>query len=233
MPELSPRGCRDEIEMRAAGKRGLRLVSHAEGDARALSEVHRSSDSDRELNGRESAILIDVFLCYSAADREIADGIAARLERGAEARIIRDECSGPDTVAKRWDAGLSSSAIVLLLSSDSVPPKVVRADWGDLLRHVEVGETPPVRAIVVSECKYPPLLGRNGIYRWDSGPEMLRDVERWLLSLHPAPARHPFVPAELKGFASVEEESQRLWREVVDQSGVARVGMSSFLKNDS
>ena len=69
--------------------------------------------------------MLDVFICHSAADRGVAAMIAARLERGAEAIVWLDECGGHSgqTIAATWEAGLSSAAILLLLSPEAVPQR--------------------------------------------------------------------------------------------------------------
>jgi hypothetical protein len=166
---------------------------------------------------------IDVFLCHAPVDRELAQRIATRLERTTEARVILDECNAAeaDTVANRWDAGLSSTAILLLLSAASVPARLSREDWDELLKHVQAGGSPHVYPIIVSPCKYPSLLTRSGVYDCDN--DALRQIGARLIALHPPPAGRPFMPADLTG---VTADLAPLWASLVDESGVVHVGDS-------
>ena len=97
--------------------------------------------------------MLDVFVCHSPGDREVAAVIAARLERGAETNVWLDECGSHSgqTVAAAWEAGLTSAAILLLLSPDAVPPGLHREDWQSLLRHLERNSDPPVSAVLIED----------------------------------------------------------------------------------
>ncbi len=154
--------------------------------------------------------MLDVFLCHAAADRGAASAIAARLERGAEARVWREESASVNTA---WEYGLSSAAILLLLSPDSVPARVVREDWEGLLGHVGA---PAAGAVLLRTCGYPRLLERRPFWRW--GASTLRDLERWVLSLHPQD-RPRFEPARLPWFEGRSDELAELWEALVDAAG--------------
>ncbi len=173
--------------------------------------------------------MLDVFLCHSSSDRAVAQSIAACLEVGAEARVILDECSAPDgdTVANRWDAGVSAGAILLLLSADSVPPQPTRKNWEELLHHLELSGEPQVGFLRLEECRYPPMLERRRFFSWgDDLRGTLRAMQRWLLTLHPSPSGRLFVPAELPNFSVRQEDLEPLWDALVDGSGSFRVGDS-------
>jgi hypothetical protein len=160
--------------------------------------------------------MLDVLLCHSADDRETAAAVAARLERGAETKVWLKEC-GP--VTEVWDAGLSSAAILLLLSPETVPARSDRSTWESVLEHN--GE-PPVGCVLVRPCRYPLLLERKHFFRWSDAPlAVLREIERWILSLHPQPAQPSFLPARLPWFEGRDREMEWLWALLADRSGTA------------
>jgi|CZKS01.1.fsa_nt_gi hypothetical protein len=163
--------------------------------------------------------MLDVFVCHSPGDREVAAVIAARLERGAETNVWLDECGSHSgqTVAAAWEAGLTSAAILLLLSPDAVPLGLRREDWQSLLRHLERNADPPVGAVLLEDCHYPRLLERSRFFHWrDSQPEALRAIERWIISLHPRSERLAFIPAPLPWFEGRQQELDTMGRTLVD-----------------
>jgi hypothetical protein len=98
---------------------------------------------------------LEVFLCCSPGDREVAATIASRLEQGAEVTVAVDD-GETESVAAKWESGLSSAAILLLLSPEAVPgPLLNRADWGTLLDHVSKYADPPIGSLLVRGCNYP------------------------------------------------------------------------------
>ena len=147
--------------------------------------------------------MFDVFICHSPSNREVAAAaIAARLERGAEARVWLEECNSDAgvTVASAWEAGTASGAIVLLLAPDSVPHRLSRADWEPVLRHVEGNAPPPLGAVLVSGCPYPRLLERKHFFRWDAERrETLRAIERRGQCVSP-PRRHSTISSFSKSY---------------------------------
>ena len=158
--------------------------------------------------------MVDVFLCHAAEDREAAEVMAARFERGAEAKVWLKEC-GP--VTEVWDAGLSSAAILFLLSPETVPVRSDRSAWQAVLEHN--GE-PPIGSVLVRACSFPKLLERKNFFRWgDPTLPVLREIERWILTLHPQPAPPSFLPARLPWFAGREREMEQLWETLADGSG--------------
>ncbi|MBI4877088.1 MAG: toll/interleukin-1 receptor domain-containing protein [Acidobacteria bacterium] len=161
--------------------------------------------------------MFDVFVCHSPAEREIAERIAARLERGAEARARLEEC---DSIPNAWEGGSDCGAILLLLSADAVPARPSREAWESVLRHVERNALPPLGTILVRVCAYPKLLEQRPFFRWSDNPaETLRTIERWILSLQPADEPPTFEPARLPWFRGRQTELQQLWRHLVDGSG--------------
>jgi hypothetical protein len=163
--------------------------------------------------------VIDLYLCHAAADRDVAASICSRLER-AEAKVWLEQC---DSIPEVWDGGLSSTAILLLLSPDAVPQRWNRGDWEPLLAHVAGNARPPVSSVLIRECAYPKLLGRKDFHRWDDDrPEVvLRALESLVLSLHPESESHSFVPARLPWFEGRQSELDELWIALVDKAGAA------------
>lgn len=171
--------------------------------------------------------MLNLFLCYAPRERAIAQTLARRLEGGAECRVTLEEL-GPAvgaTVAEAWDGGLGNDAILLLLSKDAVPERASRSDWAALLAHVESNEDPPVACVLAEECPHPAILERRRFFRWSETPlEMLRALERWVVSLHPRDAATPFSLAPLPGFSGREEELEKLRDALVDHCGTAVIG---------
>ncbi len=165
--------------------------------------------------------MLDVFLCCSRADRNLAAALAARLERMAEARVWLEECNpaAGETVASAWEAGLSSAAILLLLSPEAVPRERTRTAWQSVLDHLERRGSPPLASLLLRDCDYARLLERRRFFRWSDGETaVLRALTSWLVTLHPA-AEPTFVPARLPRFLGRNEELERLWTRLVDGSG--------------
>ena len=167
--------------------------------------------------------MLEVFLCCSPADQEVAAAITARLEHGAEVTVALDD-SEPESAAVKWKWGRSCAAILLLLSPEAVPPRVSRADWGELLDHIASNADPPIGSLLVRGCGYPRLLERRHFFRWDGGPrEALRAIEKWALRLHRLPQQPSFVPAQLPWFEGRARELDLLWETLVDRAGTAVV----------
>ncbi|MGC4053109.1 MAG: toll/interleukin-1 receptor domain-containing protein [Paludibaculum sp.] len=168
--------------------------------------------------------MLNLFLCYAPGDRAVAQTLARRLEGGAECRVTLEEL-GPavgSTVAAAWDGGVGNDAILLVLSKQAVPERASRADWAELLAHVESNEDPPVACVLAEDCPHPALLERRRFFRWSDEPlEMLRALERWVVSLHPRDAATPFSLAALPEFEGRDEELEKLRQALVDRCGTA------------
>ena len=165
---------------------------------------------------------MDVFLCHSQADRAAAADIAGYIERAAEARVWRKECDAAagETVADKWDAGLSSAAILLLLSPEAVPRERTRAAWQSVLEHLEGGASPPLGSILLRNCDYARLLERRRFFRGSEGRTGgLRAVARWLLTLGRPGETKRLEPARLPWFEGRTAELEILWDRLVDGSG--------------
>lgn len=184
-----------------------------------------SSSHPHELEPGYDEYLLDVFLCYSPADREVADRIQVRLIHGAEATVWLEPCGRGtgQTLAAAWDGGLSAAAIVLLLSPNSIPDRLPVEQWRPLLEHVDGNATPPVGVVLLEACPYPRLLERKRLFRWSgSGPGILRQIESWIVGLHDD-GPPSFVPARLPWFEARHSELTAMWEMLVDGPGAVLV----------
>lgn len=173
--------------------------------------------------------MIDVYLCCGASQREVVACLQARLEQTAEARVRVEVCDAEQTVLELWDEGLAGHAIVLLLSADVVPARSDRAAWEPVLQHVGGHIEPAVGVVVMMPCKYPKLLERAGFFHGDGLPaEVMRQLQAWLVALHPQPSRPLFEPSALPVAAEEEPALDDLWRRMVDGSGEATVADSQM-----
>jgi hypothetical protein len=163
----------------------------------------------------------DITVCHSSADRDAASVIATRLDRCAESRVWLEECGAARApIAEAWERGLSSAGIVLLLSPDSVPARLDRAEWEPILKHVTGGAQPPLACVLLRDCSYPRMLERRNFFRGRAdSPDLLRELQRWAVSLHVPQDAAPMVPARLPWFAGREAELQRLWEDLADSCG--------------
>jgi hypothetical protein len=165
--------------------------------------------------------MLTVFVCFAAADRAVGEAIAVRLEATTEVRAVQDEI--PDqTLPTAWECGTASGGVIMLLSPASVPVRLSRDDWADVLRHNEAHTEPPITSVLVKPCRYPSLLERNRFLRWDESGVTLRALQRSVMSLHPvdsgglAPALQPY-------FAGRETELEQLRASLIDQPGLVLI----------
>ena len=158
--------------------------------------------------------MLDIFLCHSPVHSEAATIIASRLERCAEAKVWLEET---ESHLDSWEGGLSSAGILLLLSADSVPPKLSRGDWQPLL---ERPAEPPIGCVRMEDCPYPRLLERSNFFNWQTDPlPTLRGIEEWIISLHVQRGTASFSPSRLPWFTGRTGELATLWEALVDAGG--------------
>lgn len=164
--------------------------------------------------------MLNVYLCHAAEDREIANQIALRLESTAECRVLQDPIGN---IPANWDGGLACSAILLLLSPSSVPPRVSREEWEALLQHLSGHQEPPVALIAVRDGPWPKLLERRAFYRWtEPSLHVLRALERFVIAAHPAANQTPFQAAKLDWLPH-SPQLESLWAALVDRCGAIAV----------
>lgn len=165
--------------------------------------------------------MLDVFLCHSPVDRERAIRIATRLESTAEARVLFEETT---SIPLSWEAGLGSSAILLLLSPDAVPARINRQEWEPLLNHLAGNGPPPVACVLVRDCSFPRLLERRSFFRSvEPALPLLRQIECWAIAAHPERVAAGLQPATLPWFAGHQGKLEELWTALVDTCGVVSI----------
>ncbi|MBL8230620.1 MAG: TIR domain-containing protein [Bryobacterales bacterium] len=164
--------------------------------------------------------MLHVFLCHAPDDRETAALIARRIESTAEARVLLDETSN---VANSWDSGLSCDAIIVLLSSRSVPRRATRDEWASLLDHQEGHQEPPVLAVALENAAWPKLIERRAFLRWtDPQLESLRAIDRFVIAAHRPSAQQVFIPAKVEGIGHTPQ-LESLWAALVDRCGALAI----------
>jgi hypothetical protein len=128
-----------------------------------------------------------VFPCYAAADRSIAERLAALLERGADVRVFLDEGQmeeGADLAEKARQARMADIVLVLF-SRSSMPSRWPRAQWEDALVKEPAAEGVRIAFLKCDDCVPPRVLSPM----FDAA--RLRDVKRWVRGaepVEPAPA---------------------------------------------
>jgi hypothetical protein len=122
-----------------------------------------------------------VFPCYAAADRGIAERLAAFLERGADVRVFLEEGEMPeggDLAAKARDARMADIVLVLF-SRNSMPGRWPRAQWEDALVKEPAEEGVRIAFLKCDDCVPPRVLTPM------FDPGRLREVKRWVRNREP------------------------------------------------
>jgi hypothetical protein len=117
-----------------------------------------------------------VFPCYAAADRAMAERLAALLERGADVRVFLDEGQmeeGADLAEKAREARMADIVLVLF-SRNSMPSRWPRAQWEDALVKEPAAEGVRIAFLKCDDCIPPRVLTPM----FDAA--RLRDVKRWV-----------------------------------------------------
>ena len=164
--------------------------------------------------------MVDVFVCHSAASREVAATIAARLERCAEAKVWLEELPDRSNLLDSWEGGLSSTAILLILDGSSVPPQSTRDTWGPVLDHITENSLPPIGCVRVGSCAYPKLLERKAFFPWQEEPCPYCVPSKPGLSV--CMSRSEGAQSRrcvFRGSKVVIVELDALWRTLVDEAG--------------
>jgi hypothetical protein len=140
-----------------------------------------------------------IFPCYAAADRDVAERLAALLERGADTRVFLDEGQmgeGADLVEKAREARMAD-IVLLLFSRNSMPSRWPRAQWEDALVTEPAAEGVRIAFLKCDDCIPPRVLTPM----FDAA--RLRDVKRWVRGSDAGdPPAAEFAPdAEVLGIA--------------------------------
>ncbi len=165
--------------------------------------------------------MVDILLCHSETTSDLADRIAARLERGAEAKVWKEEISSSFSLFDACGAGVTSAGVLIILSSDAVPPKLDRGQWETILAYSSKGSQPSIACVKATDCRYPGLLERKNFFEWQKDPvDALRCIEQWAIHLHFTEGQAKKI-ASLPAFILREDEMRRLYSRLVDTVGTA------------
>jgi len=156
-----------------------------------------------------------VFPCYAEADRELAAGVAAFLECGAEVRVFLDEGRmGPgEDLAGRAREARTADTILVFFSRQSLPSPWPRARWEDALVREPAAEGVRIAFLRCDDCAPPRVLEP----RFEiGGPSLagLRALKRWVRR---APRDLDAAPIALE--AGREVELERLGIALADRPG--------------
>jgi hypothetical protein len=129
------------------------------------------------------ALIPSLSICFAPADREIAQRIAAFIERGADVRVLLEggELRPGEDLAEKARQSLGSDMALLLFSRESWPPRWARAQWegalvkepaeaGVRMAFVRCDDCVPARVLA-------PLFEANA----------LRAIKRWARGHMPSP----------------------------------------------
>ena len=163
-----------------------------------------------------------IFPCYAAADRAIAERLAALLERGADVRVFLDEGQmpeGADLAAKAREARMADIVLVLF-SRNSMPSRWPRAQWEDALVTEPHAEGVRIAFLKCDDCIPPRVLTPM----FDAA--RLRDVKRWVRGHEPGepPAAEFSADLEVLGIAIADRPGV----ETVQSIALAREFARSF-----
>jgi hypothetical protein len=124
-----------------------------------------------------------LFLCFAPADRELAERIAAFIERGADVRILLDagEMLPTEDLAEKARQAQASDMALALFSRASLPSRWPRAQWEDALVNEPAAEGLRIAFVRCDDCVPPrvltPLFEATG----------LRAIKRWVRGHLPPP----------------------------------------------
>jgi hypothetical protein len=101
-----------------------------------------------------------LFLCYAAADREIAARIASYLDAGAGVQVLFEEGEikpGEELVDKAREARMAD-VVLVLFSRQSLPSPWPRYKWEDALRTEPLAEETRIAFLKSDDCAPPRIL---------------------------------------------------------------------------
>jgi hypothetical protein len=160
------------------------------------------------------ALTRTLFLCYAAADREIAAQIASFLDAGAGVRVLLTEGeirSGEDLVQKARE-GRMADIVLVLFSRHSLPSPWPRYKWEAALQTEPLEENVRIGFLKCDDCAPPrvltPQFDLTGL-----PASALRRVKRWVRAgAYTEPAVHN---------RDLAQKVEALGVAIADQSGSA------------
>ncbi len=167
--------------------------------------------------------MLTIAPCYAPEDAAAAREIAEFIERGTGARVFFEEGRlrpGEDLIGKVRD-GRMADVVLALLSPASSPARWPLAAWQEAFRDGPEAEGVLAAALLLADCRYPPLLARRNFFDLRGGRlAALRAVKRRVLDLRRPPGDPAFVPALPKA-ACPDVEIERLAAAIADRPGTA------------
>ena len=163
-----------------------------------------------------------IFPCYAAADRALAERLAALLERGADVRVFLDEGQMPEggDLAEKAREARMADIVIVLFSRNSMPSRWPRALWEDALVKEPEAEGVRIAFLKCDDCIPPRVLTPM----FDAA--RLRDVKRWVRGSEPGepPAVEFSADLEVLGIAIAD----RPGAETVQSIALAREFARAF-----
>lgn len=124
-----------------------------------------------------------LFLCFAPADRDLAESIAAFVERGAGVRLLLDagEMLPAEDLAEKARQAQGCDMALVLFSRASLPSRWPRAQWEDALVNEPAAEGMRIAFVKCDDCVPPrvlvPLFEANAF----------RAIKRWVRGHMPPP----------------------------------------------
>ena len=163
-----------------------------------------------------------IFPCYAAADRDLAERLAALLERGADVRVFLDEGQMPEgaDLAEKAREARMADIVLVLFSRNSMPSRWPRAQWEDALVKEPAAEGVRIAFLKCDDCIPPRVLTPM----FDA--VRLRDVKRWVRGIEAGepPAAEFAADLEVLGIAIAD----RPGTETVPSIALAREFVRAF-----
>lgn len=146
--------------------------------------------------------MAQISLVFAGPDVRTAQEIAGYLERNCSVQIENLVVTGREPLLNMLARALSSDFAIVLLSPDSVPQKLERAEWEPLLVTEAQERSTEIGYLRLAETPFPKVLLRHNLFDPAAGmTECLRAIKRWILK--PATGQHPYcVPDGPKTAAS-------------------------------
>ena len=163
-----------------------------------------------------------IFPCYAAADRAIAERLAALLERGADVRVFLDEGQMPEgaDLAEKAREARMADIVLVLFSRNSLASRWPRAQWEDALVKEPAAEGVRIAFLKCDDCIPPRVLAPM----FDAA--RLRDVKRWVRGSEAAEPPAAEFSADLEVLAIAIAD--RPGRETVASIALAREFARAF-----
>lgn len=165
------------------------------------------------------ALGLTAFPCHAAADRPVAEAVAAYLERCGDIRVFLEEGelrTGQDLAEKAREARMADVALVLF-SRNSLPPRWPRAQWEDALLHEPAEAGLRIAFVRCDDCVPPRVLGPQFDLRGQP-LKVLRQLKRWVRH-----RRATFVPPDGPRCHGSEGDLEVLAIAIADRPGCETV----------